>query len=210
MRRGLGAGETLGFETLGFETLVAETPVTGRQLARNGRVAGRLAGGIEAGDIVDAIGTVGAGTGSGPVVPALRAPMAQPEDAGPGVGRIGHRVDELPLLAAMEHRALDRAAPADRALIEGARHLGVGHDPAGAHRGGEFGNVGDPVVDGARRHGKEAGEFCVGRAEQAVIMGQLTEFGLVAGGASHGAHGRGLFAYRIGGRDAVRVAAGQA
>jgi hypothetical protein len=51
----------------------------------------------------------------------------------------------------MQHRALDRAAPADGALVEAARHPRVGHDPALAYRFGEGGMARDPVVDGARR-----------------------------------------------------------
>jgi regulator of RNase E activity RraA len=88
----------------------------------------------------------------------------------------------------MQHRALDRAAPADRPLVEAARHAGVGNDAALAHRGGEFGLAGDPVVDGALRDIEEVRQLGVGRAQQAVVAGQFTVLRPVEGGTAHGAH----------------------
>ncbi len=99
-----------------------------------------------------------------------------------------HGLGECPLLAAPQHGALDLAVIADRALVAASRHPGVGHRPALEHGGGELGNARDPVVDGARRHIEEAGELLVGRAEQAVVGGQLAEFGAVAGGTADGVH----------------------
>jgi hypothetical protein len=99
-----------------------------------------------------------------------------------------HGLRELSLLAAPQHRTVDLAVIADRALVETSRHTGVGHRPALEHSGREFGNACDPVVDGTRRHIEEAGQLLVGGAEQAVVGGQLTEFGPVAGGAADGVH----------------------
>ena len=95
---------------------------------------------------------------------------------------------ERPLLTAPQHGPLSLAVIADRALVEAARHAGVGHRTPLEHRGGELGNARDPVVDGARRHIEEAGEFLVGGAEQAVVGGQLAELGPEAGWAADGAH----------------------
>jgi len=99
-----------------------------------------------------------------------------------------HGLCERPLLAAPQHGTLNLAVIADGALVESSRHAGVGHRAALEHGGGELGNARDPVVDGARRHIEEAGELLVGGAEQAVVAGQLAEFGAVAGGAADGVH----------------------
>jgi hypothetical protein len=99
-----------------------------------------------------------------------------------------HDVAERPLLALVQHRALDRAAEADRALVEAARDPGVGHDPAVAHRFGEGGMARDPVVDGARRDVEETRQLLVGGAQQAVVVGELTELTTVGGGAAGGGH----------------------
>jgi hypothetical protein len=99
-----------------------------------------------------------------------------------------HGPGECPLLAAPQHGTLNLAVIADRALVEASRHTGIGHRPALEHGGGEFGNARNPVIDGARRHIEEAGELHVGGAEQAVIGGQLAEFGSVAGRAADGVH----------------------
>jgi hypothetical protein len=99
-----------------------------------------------------------------------------------------HGPGQRPLLAAPQHRTPGLAVVADRALVEAARYTGISHRPAIAHRGGELGNAGDPVVDGAWRHIEEAGELDVGGAEQAVVGGQLAEFGPVAGWAADGVH----------------------
>jgi hypothetical protein len=56
----------------------------------------------------------------------------------------------------VQHLAFDRAAKTDRALVEAAGDLGVGHDPAVADGFGEGGMARDPVVDGARRDVEEA------------------------------------------------------
>jgi len=88
----------------------------------------------------------------------------------------------------MQHRALDRAAETDRALVEAAGDLGVGHDPAVAHRFGEGGMARDPVVDGARRDVEEARQLRVGGAQQAVIVGELAELTAVGGGTAGGGH----------------------
>jgi hypothetical protein len=88
----------------------------------------------------------------------------------------------------MQHRALDGAAKADRALVEAARHPRVGHDPAVAHGFGEGGMARDPVVDGARRDIEEARQLRVGGAQQAVVVGELAEFRAVGGGTAGGGH----------------------
>src|SRR5215510_14169095 len=75
-----------------------------------------------------------------PHVPAVRPPVAQPENAGLGVGRIVHGVGELPLLTAMEHAALDRQLKADGAFVKAARHPIVGEGASVAHGPAEFGN----------------------------------------------------------------------
>ena len=95
---------------------------------------------------------------------------------------------ERPLLALVQHRALDGAVVTHRALVEAARHAGVGHDPALAHRFGEGGMARDPVVDGARRDVEEARQLGVGGAEQAVIVRELAEFAAEGGGTAGGGH----------------------
>jgi hypothetical protein len=99
-----------------------------------------------------------------------------------------HDVLEGPFLALVQHRALDRAAVADGAFVEAARHPRVGHDPARAHRFGEGGMGRDPVVDGARRNVEEARQLRVGRAQQAVIVRQLAEFTAIGGGTTDRSH----------------------
>lgn len=88
----------------------------------------------------------------------------------------------------MQHRALDRAVIAHRPLVEAARHLRIGHHLAGAHRGGEGGMAGDPVVNGARRDLEEVRQLGIGGAQQAVVAGELAEFAAVGGGTSGGGH----------------------
>jgi len=99
-----------------------------------------------------------------------------------------HDVLQDPFLALMEHRALDRAVVAHRALVEAARHPRVGHDPAVAHRFGEGGMACDPVVDGARRDIEEARQLRVGGAQQAVVVSEFAEFAAVGGGTAGGGH----------------------
>jgi hypothetical protein len=98
--------------------------------------------------------------------------------------RQGHRLAAMELVA----RALTRIA--DRALVEPPCDHGVGQRAALAHRHREFRQMGDPVVDRARRHGEEAGELVVGRAEQAIVARKLAVLGLEVGGMSGGSHGR--------------------
>jgi hypothetical protein len=95
---------------------------------------------------------------------------------------------ERPLLALMQHLALDRAAVADRALVEAAGHPCIGHDPARAHRVGEGGMARDPVVDGARCDLEVFGQLGIGGAKQAIVVGELTELTAEGGGASGGRH----------------------
>jgi len=135
-------------------------------------------------------GTTGAAVrpGGAPLRPGVALPVAQPENAGPCVGRIVHAVLERPLLAVMQYRAFDRAAVADRTLVETACHPRIRHDPARAHRGGEGGMARDPVVDGARRDFEVSRQRSVGGAQQAVIAGKLAKFGAVGGGTSGGRH----------------------
>ena len=90
-----------------------------------------FAGGVELGDHIVRVVVRHRDT----IAPALAPAVAQPEDAGPDVGRMVHDVLQDLLLALMQHRALDRLLPADGALVETARHAHVGDDTAGAHRG---------------------------------------------------------------------------
>jgi hypothetical protein len=99
-----------------------------------------------------------------------------------------HDVLELPLLAAVQDRALDRAAPAHGAFVEAARHTAIGHDAALVHRFGEGGLARDPVVDGPRRDIEEARQLLVGGAEQAVVVGELAELAAIGGGTAGGGH----------------------
>jgi hypothetical protein len=99
-----------------------------------------------------------------------------------------HDVLERPLLAVVQHLALDRAAVTDGALVEAARDPRIGHDPPLAHRCGEGGMACDPVVDGARRDIEEARQLRVGSAQQAVVEGKLAELTAVGGGTAGGGH----------------------
>jgi hypothetical protein len=99
-----------------------------------------------------------------------------------------HDAPERPLRAVMQHRALDRAAPADRALVEAACHPPIGHHPTLAHRLGKGGMARDPVVDGTRGDIEEARQLGVGGAEQAVIVRKLAEFAAEGGGTAGGGH----------------------
>jgi hypothetical protein len=87
----------------------------------------------------------------------------------------------------MQHRALDGALVADRALVEAARHPRVRHHPALAHRR-EGGAARDPVVDGAWRNIEEARQLRVGGAQQAIIVGELAELRAVGGGTAGAGH----------------------
>jgi len=99
-----------------------------------------------------------------------------------------HLVPERPLLALVQHLALDRAGVADGPLVEAARHARIGGDPAVLHGGREGGMAGDPVVDGARRDGEEVRQLGIGGAQQAVVVGELAECGAIEGGASGTGH----------------------
>jgi hypothetical protein len=61
----------------------------------------------------------------GPLAPGLTPPVTQPEDACLCIGRKLHDVGKRPLLALMEHGALDRALVANGALAGAARHARV-------------------------------------------------------------------------------------
>jgi hypothetical protein len=99
-----------------------------------------------------------------------------------------HDVLQRPLLALVQHRALDGALVADRALIEAARHPRIRHHPALAYRLGESGMARDPVVDGARGDIEEPRQLRIGGAQQAVVVCELAEFAAVGGGAADGGH----------------------
>jgi hypothetical protein len=99
-----------------------------------------------------------------------------------------HDVPEGPLLAVVQHRALDGAVVADRAVVEAARHPRVGHDPSLAHRLGKGGMTRDPVVDGARRDIEETRQLGVGGAQQAVVVGEVAEFTAIGGGTAGSGH----------------------
>jgi len=93
-----------------------------------------LAGGVERGDQIVAALARAARAVRLPVPPARAPPIAQPEDAGACIGRMAHLVGEGVFPALVQHGALDRLLIAHGALVEAARHPGVGHDPALAHR----------------------------------------------------------------------------
>jgi hypothetical protein len=69
---------------------------------------------------------------------------------------MAERVGDGVFPALVRHGALDRRLIAHCPLEEAARHAGVGHEPAFAHRRGELGLVGDPVFDGAQADAKES------------------------------------------------------
>lgn len=115
---------------------------------------------------------------------ALAPSIAQPEDAGLRIGRIPHDVGDRPLLAAMQHGALDLVAVTHRAGEQAARDPGIGEVAPLAQCRRELGNGGDPVVDRAPGDAEEAGQLLGGGAQQAVIMGEFAIFGLVGGGTS--------------------------
>jgi hypothetical protein len=119
----------------------------------------------------------------------LVPPIAQPEDAGARIGRMVHRVADGVLPPFVQHRALDRLLIAHGALVEAARHPGIGDDPALAHRRGECGVRGDPVVDGTRADAEQAGQVGIGGAQQAVVVRELAKVGAVKRGTSGVAHG---------------------
>jgi hypothetical protein len=99
-----------------------------------------------------------------------------------------HRVGEGVLAALVQHGALDLLLIAHGALVETARHPGIGHDPALAHRRGERRMRRDPVVDGARADAEEVGQLRIGGAEQAVVARELAIVAAVEGGTSGIAH----------------------
>ncbi|MPZ29975.1 MAG: hypothetical protein GEV13_03075 [Rhodospirillales bacterium] len=163
-------------------------PQIGQTLAAR-PFSGPLAGGVQRGNQVIAARAV-VGPTRALLRPGLAPAVAQPEDAGPRIGRIVHDVLEGPLFALMQHRALDRAAAAHRALVEAARHPRIGDDPALAHRFRKRRMAGDPVVDGARRDVEEARQLRIGGAQQAIVVGELAEFTAVGGGTSGSGHNR--------------------
>ena len=54
--------------------------------------------------------------------------------------------------------------------LEGACDARVGSDPTAEHSIAELSTLGDPSVDGPRRHIEKLGQFVVGRAKQAVVV----------------------------------------
>ena len=91
-------------------------------------------------------------------------------------------------LAAAAHDALDLVLVADRDLIETLGDPGIGALAAAFHRFVEFGDLGDPVADGAGRHAEKFRELDLGRAQPAIVAGEFAVFGFEGGGTAAGAH----------------------
>jgi hypothetical protein len=84
--------------------------------------------------------------------------------------------------AATAHGPLDGLVKADRAAVEQAIELGVGHGTALAHGGGEFGDAGDPVVDRARRHAQQTRKLREAGAPPTMVARPSAQFGAVERG----------------------------
>ncbi len=69
-------------------------------------------------------------------------------------------------------------------------HGSVGDVAALPHALGEFGNVGNPVIDGAASDLEKARQVLVDGAQHAELTGQLGILGPVEGGTSAAGHGR--------------------
>jgi hypothetical protein len=122
------------------------------------------------------------------VAPLLGTAVAQPEDGGPDVGRLVHRLLQGHRLALAEHDPGGLVAVADGAGIEAVRHLAVGQAAPASHRLGELGMFVQPVVDRAVADLERLGEVAVGGAGQAQFEGLLGEFRLVVRGPSGSVH----------------------
>jgi len=109
----------------------------------------------------------------------LGTPIAQPEDAGPDVGWLVHRVRHRHRLATVEHDPGALVGVADGARIEAVRHVTVGERASTLHRLRELGVFLQPVVDRAVAHVETVGQIPVGGARQAKLEGLLGEFRLV-------------------------------
>ena len=116
--------------------------------------------------------------------PVLRSAVAQPEHAGPGLGRNMHGVDRRPGLAAMEEDLLDLVVVADDAREQRLDRGGIGDVAALLHGLGELGMGGNPLADGAARHAEAAGQIGIGGAARAQFAGAAGVLGLVEGWAS--------------------------
>jgi hypothetical protein len=126
----------------------------------------------------------------GAFAPLLGAAVAQPEDAGPDVGRFVHRVRQDHRLALVEHDPGGLVGIADRARIEAVRDLAVGQCASTLHRLGELGMFLQPVVDRAVADLEGVGQVEVGGAGQAKLEGLLGEFRLVERRPSGSVHDR--------------------
>jgi hypothetical protein len=102
---------------------------------------------------------------------------------------MAHRVGDGLAPALVEHGALDGVLIAHCALVETARHTGIGQRAGLAHRGRELRMGGDPVVDGARRHVEEFRQGRIGGAQQAIVARQFAKVAAVKRGTSDRAHG---------------------
>jgi len=120
----------------------------------------------------------------------LGTAVAQPEGAGPDVGRLVHRVRHRDQFAAVEHNSGRLVGIADGARIEAVRDATVGEIASPLHRLGELGMFLQPVVDRAVAHLEGVGEVLVGGARQAKLEGLRGEFRLVERRPSRSVHDR--------------------
>jgi hypothetical protein len=109
----------------------------------------------------------------------LGTAVAQPEDAGPNIGRLVHRLGHRHRLAAVEHDPGGLVGVADGARIEAVRDATVGESASPLHRLGELGMFLQPVVDRAVADLEGVGQVLVGGARQAKLEGLRGKFRLV-------------------------------
>jgi hypothetical protein len=109
----------------------------------------------------------------------LGTAVAQPEGAGPDIGRLVHRVRHRDQFAAVEHDPGGLIGVTDRTRIEAVRDATIGKIASTLHRLGELGMFLQPVVDRAVADLEGVGQILVGGARQAKLEGLLGEFRLV-------------------------------
>jgi hypothetical protein len=90
-----------------------------------------------------------------------------------------HRVPHRHRLAAVEQDPRALVVVADGPRVQTLRHFAVGKAPSASHRLGELRVFAQPVVDRAVSHAETIGQFLVGGASQAQLVGLLGEFWLV-------------------------------
>ncbi|MEO7689584.1 MAG: hypothetical protein ABIS51_09880 [Sphingomonas sp.] len=130
---------------------------------------------------------VGADGRRGVDAPFRRAAVAQPAQPGFRVSEDAAAISHDDGIAGVTQYedALGEIIAADRAAIQGLLNQMGGFSLADRRRGGEFGILVEPAVQGGGADREKAGEIGIVHAEPAAEMSLASEVGFVAGRAGH-------------------------